>query len=288
MILKGMKTRPPQMASVPKPASATPSKLEARPVPWVEEGKVVNVPPVKLERVVPLRNITTPSYMEVIGLRAAKSTPPAGREREIKLSLLGEDEMARVAQLLGDPIGELRQFNLFYEDPEGAFKRAGYSVRFRLENDRLELTIKGKSTTKDGISDRIEETLELPASLWEALSLSHADVSRLVRRLLEERRLTLPEDLDPSKLELLGGFTNTRYVYRLPGDADHKVELDYSVYPNGVACFEAELELQDRGGTKKVRSKLHAVFEAAEVAWRPSDLPKMARLRAALSGTDPK
>ncbi|MCC7385522.1 MAG: CYTH domain-containing protein [Deltaproteobacteria bacterium] len=284
-----MKTRGDKPFEPTLPALTAIQPLAAsKPVPWVENGEIVSMPPLVLHPSAPREDAATGSYLQVIGIRGDAGANK--REKEIKLALDGVDEMSRLAGVLGECVKELQQFNLFYEDPGEAWRRAKFSVRFRLENGALELTIKGKGTRKDGVSDVIEESMPVDASLWPALSKGHAGVPQLVRQLLEDRKLSLPEGLSPDDLVVLGGFTNTRRVHRLPGDALHQVELDCSVFPNGVVSYEAEMELktESRARAERAFSRLEAAFAQAHVDWRPSNLPKMARLRAALKGTDPE
>jgi uncharacterized protein YjbK len=206
----------------------------------------------------------------------------AGNEIELKL-LLDEDEAEQLAASLGAPQRVEAQHNVYFDDPTGAWGRAGFGVRLRASGgNEITLTLKGRGRSIGDFVSRGEWELALPAARWPALSTGRVPLASELERLIVSQGVALPAGL-PRDLAPFGFTETTRRVFPLPGDGPAlSLELDRTRYPDESVVFELELEIPDAIHEPGARTRLEVVLARAGVAYRPSTVSKLQRLMLVL------
>lgn len=236
---------------------------------------------------------------------AARVEHPAKRsdakEVELKLRLPDRGALERLAAAVGASLdGAVRQENRFFDAPDGALKKAYYTVRLRDEAGALYLTAKGSTnraptaaeaaaTEAAVLKQHREEEDEIDPATAQALVsgalspldvLARGDDTPSRRALIAELRATLGD----RPLGDVGAFTNLRLTVpvTLAGVAV-SLELDQPVFPGDVRHYEVEVEIPQDADAAAVQQALHDLLASVGVEGRSSP-GKAQRFFAALQG----
>jgi uncharacterized protein YjbK len=220
-----------------------------------------------------------------------KAAQPAGakdgNETELKLLLPDAAAAEMLAERLAPMLALQDQVNCYFDTPDDAFRRAGWSVRVREQNGtELILTVKGRETGTDSFMSHPEHEQVVSHDLWPGLRAGSLSVATVVADLLAAKGADLPAGLDCRQLRPLGTTETTRRVYLLPGagPALH-VELDRTHYPDGQVVHEVELEVPSSESSEQAMQRLRVVFEALGLPWQVNKFTKHSRFRACLRPT---
>lgn len=205
-------------------------------------------------------------------------------ETELKLVLDDRTALGAVLAHLGPEREALEQRNVYFDDPDGAWKAAGFAVRLRAEGGEHRLTVKTKGRDDGDFVARGEWEATISADEAARWADDGDALVRAVADLLGRHGATLPPELAATTLEVSGSMRNLRRRAGLPGFDALTVEADETTYPNGDVRFEIELEVPDAAKARDAVDALRAVFERAGVPWRPSKVSKRERLERVLRG----
>lgn len=199
-------------------------------------------------------------------------------EIELKLELANHDELDRLRSHLGCRLESSEQVNIYFDTADAAFRKLHVGLRVRWEHHQLSLTFKSRGSIEDHYSRRVEVERRLPPEAWISILRGEYDVANQLRAL----ESSLPIDLssvDLDTVEVAGTLHNIRSVYPLPGEGESlQVEIDETEYPDFSLGWEVELEILPNSDRTAASNRLHEVFRAAQVQWRPSSTSKLARL----------
>lgn len=205
-------------------------------------------------------------------------------ETELKLVLDDRAALEAVLAEVGPERDALEQHNVYFDDPDGAWKRAGFAVRLRAEGEDHRLTVKTKGREDGDFVARGEWEEPVAADDVRRWTDDGAALVRAVADLLGRHGASLPDALAGTTLAVSGSMHNRRRRAALPGFDALVVEADETTYPNGDVRFEIELEVPDASTARDAVDALAAAFSRADVQWRPSRVSKRERLERVLRG----
>ncbi len=228
------------------------------------------------------------------GSRQLRYDPPMPRERELKYDLRDEAATRRVEHALAPPVSARRQENRFFDTPARDLRRARWALRLRAEWDvapgddpgdpgtaaapeappaRVILSLKGAREGSGAFHDRREEQRELAPQAWNDPAAAAAD--------LPAPWLALLPPLAGGLVEV-ARFRNLRRAHPLRGA--WRVEVDRTLYADGRAAWELELEIGESDDPAVAAAALAELFARAGVAPQPQERSKLQRALEADDG----
>ncbi|MFN0150379.1 MAG: CYTH domain-containing protein [bacterium] len=172
--------------------------------------------------------------------------------------------------------GARRQTNIYFDTRDRSLMRAGDSVRVRLEESRILLTIKRAPVASAGVIESSEYESELPSSLWSEIADGKAPLSSAARL-----RPILEDVLAGESVSEIGRLENTRHLREGPGGVLY--EIDETRFPWGETHFELEIETE---GAVAELARARALLDRLGVAYDDAVSTKQARLLRGLGGAD--
>jgi inorganic triphosphatase YgiF len=166
------------------------------------------------------------------------------QEIELKLELQPRDVAAfRALALLGDtPRRAVRQVTTYYDTPEGALRKAGYSLRLRRKGRRCLQTVKHKGADSGGFSARAEweRKVDGPALDFEGLKATPVG-EILTKKKLRERLAPVSETR----------VARTTWLLKREGSTIELILDEGEVSGGGRAEPICEIELELKKGERR-------------------------------------
>ncbi len=137
-------------------------------------------------------------------------------ETEIKLLLAGEKEALALRRVLGAPLAQEEQENVYFDTAANALGAARWSIRLRKLNTRVVLTLKSPGRKEGDFVSRGEWEADLPVTLWPGLRSGQDRIAAQVAALLDQHHLSLPKGVDVLDLVPFGWTRTWRTRFHLP------------------------------------------------------------------------
>ena len=188
----------------------------------------------------------------------------AKQEKEIKLTLLTEDDYKKLSTLLGEPISVENQVNYYLDSLDNKFSTSKSTFRLRLVNDeRAFVTFKSRTLIEKGIatSDELEEEESLQLIKSCVHDKANFNALRIKNKVFASVLKTY--DISVQDVKVLGSITTLRTKYHLER---YQIELDKTDYGFAIN-YELELEAPD---SELVLSKLEYFLSENDIHYRPS------------------
>lgn len=198
-------------------------------------------------------------------------------EREIKLRILEESQVATLLQVLPEPERVLHQTNYYFDTPDRAL-RLRHKAMLRLRESETEqvFTLKRASTFVDGYLQA--EDYEEPTEVTSAdLRDGRLDTGALP----EPIRGIVRGEYGLAVLGLQGEIRNERHVIPMP--QGFTIEFDKTVFPGPRIDYEIEVETED---PVTVRLALVALLEQNAIEYANETMTKYSRFLEALGIAD--
>jgi len=175
-------------------------------------------------------------------------------ETELKL-LLTQDSYKALKNQLEKKGVDLKQINIFFDNPEQVLRKNKWALRLRFQNEKAILTAKGPCRPDNGVFQRKEIESEIPFQTGQKLkngfSIDGINASPAQYILQKFGKLILSPYLT---------FKNTRSLVDFDGFC---LELDHSE-ANGNSLYELECETETPK-LVQIKEKLHHFFD--EFGW---------------------
>lgn len=189
------------------------------------------------------------------------------REREVKLRIAEREGFERLLAALADR-GVRRQTNVYFDTHGWELTRAGCSVRVRLEDERVVLTVKRAAAISAGVIESSEHEAEIPSALWRQVERGERPLSDAAAHLP-----ALDGALGGRQVREIARLANTRHLREGPTGALY--EIDETRFPWGETHFELEIECDDPASELDAA---RALLDRLGVAYDDAVSTKQARL----------
>jgi uncharacterized protein YjbK len=208
--------------------------------------------------------------------------PPV--ENEIKLDLQSEDNYRRLIAYFSEEKTEDTLENYFFDTDDRALSKSGWALRIRKESGGLRVTAKGPpGTAPAGLIVRPE---------MESF-LSDDDIAGFIAGGIEAPQIPaeVADHLDKliagKTLRLITAFRTSRTtVQHRADDSELRFEIDRTVFADGTAEYELEVELADATQYDRAMTAIKSIFRRSGIPLKPQGESKLARaLRRIPKGT---
>ena len=205
-------------------------------------------------------------------------------ENEIKLDLQSERNYRRLIAYFCEEKTENKLENYFFDTDDRALSKSGWALRIRKESGGLRVTAKGPpGTAPAGLIVRPEIESFLSDDDIAGFMASGIEAPRIPAEIADH----LDKLIAGKILRMTTAFTTWRTTVRCRADdSELRFEIDRTVFADGTADYELEVELSDAGQYDLAMTAIKSIFRRSGIPLRPQGESKLARaLRRIPEGT---
>lgn len=205
-------------------------------------------------------------------------------ESEIKLDLQSEENYRRLIEHFAEAKTEDKLENYFFDTDDRALSKSGWALRVRRESGGVKITAKGPPRKASaGLIVRPEIETSLPNDNIAGLIDGGLKIPQIPAKIADH----LDKLIAGKTLSLIMFFTTWRTTVRhRTDDLELRFEIDRTVFPDGTADLELEVELADAAQYDRAIISIKSIFSRLGIPLRPQGESKFARaLKRTWKGT---
>ena len=213
-----------------------------------------------------------------------------GKEIELKYVLASPSDAEKLKSVLGAPLETIHQENTFFDTDRGGLIAARSALRLRIERPeggeaRAVLAFKSSGRIEEALAVRDEIECGVDAAAASAAIASGTVAELLATGAAREVRQAAEQaagDLGEGPLNVVGGFSNVRHVYRPARLGGGELLLDMVTYPpaaGGAEVIELEAEAASEPEVPALREAVEEMLNVSGASFSPGTEGKYARLR---------